>query len=666
MTLWHIRTKLCGNLPGALRALLFVCLAMVCVPDRADAQSGERITNYNVDISVNKDRSVSITETIEVTALGQAIKRGILRDIPVLYRDDDGSSLNIDLTVTSVRRDGQSEPYDVSYEGRYVRLRIGSAEVFLPSGQHTYEISYTVQDSIGFFEQVDEIYWNAIGTEWPFWIDNAQVTVQLPQGADIQQYSVYTGNEGARGDSYEISENVSDRISFRSTRSFAPSEGMTVSVGWQKGIVSAPSEAELQQAEMLKNSPMILLGLGAFLQMGWLYWAWLRVGKDPVGGAIIPRYRAPKDLSPAVSSYVSGLGSFQKSQNASFMAALINLAIKKFVTIDNSAKKVLIQRLTDPADAKINDLPAGEKALFNSLMGSRETARFADMTYAVMSRIMSAFSSALDDETNQVYFHRNNGYMVPGFLLAIVGIIGFIVASVMFSPPYFPPVLELICAAGLIALFVVFRMIWRAVLGKGKIGFGKVTIVPFFVIMFVLPVFFGEFDGDLIGLGDTINLPAIGLIVLMLLGLWFFSGWMKAPTKLGREVLDEIEGLKLFMTVTVAKRAYEAEASGMPELTPKLYEDLLPYAIALGIEEAWSATFEDKVFSQLPADQSYHPSWYRGDRNSMSPVQSLAGLTQSMGTDLSSAMTPPASSSSGSSGGGSSGGGGGGGGGGGW
>ena len=48
--------------------------------------------------------------------------------------------------------------------------------------------------------------------------------------------------------------------------------------------------------------------------------------------------------------------------------------------------------------------------------------------------------------------------------------------------------------------------------------------------------------------------------------------------------MDKIEGLKLFMTVTVAQQVDEANAADMPELTPKLYEDLLPYAIALGVE----------------------------------------------------------------------------------
>ena len=167
----------------------------------ADALARERIADYQVAISVNKDRSVDITETIEVYVEGEQIKRGLLRDIPETYRREDGRYVNINPQVSTVRRDGQDEPYQISHEGRYFRLRIGDANILLQHGLHTYEISYSVEDSIGFFDDYDEIYWNAIGTEWAFPIERARVTVQLPQGASVLQYSAYTGRYGEGGNS---------------------------------------------------------------------------------------------------------------------------------------------------------------------------------------------------------------------------------------------------------------------------------------------------------------------------------------------------------------------------------------------------------------------------------------------------------------------------------
>lgn len=645
-----------------LYCILVLAVAFLTTPhggaEQALAQSGERITDYKVAISVQQDRSVDIVETITINVQGNVFKRGLLRDVPVRYRGKHGETVYIDLKVHDIQRDGRPEPYQLTHQGRYARLRIGNANVFLQHGLHTYVIRYSVEDSIGFFEDFDEIYWNAIGDEWPFPIDKAKVSVLLPEGATILQKAFYTGRTGSQGANYTLVDESARHVTVETKRLLSLGEGLTVAVGWQKGIVDAPTEAEIMQSRISDNSPMVILLLAALAQMGWLYFAWNKVGRDPEGGAIIPRFRAPDDVSPAIASYVSGLGSFTKSQQASFMAALVDLAIKGFVEIDNKDDDDVTVLKT--GKGKTAKLPAGQKALYNKLFATRTKATFSDFTYETMSGIMSAFTDAVNEETDQVYFRRNTGYMVPGFLLAILGLVGYCAASILLAPPYTLPLIELAIAGTVAAILVALYGLWRVVTRK-KSGSAAI-LIPFFFIVFFGVMIPAEVENGTLSLGN-INWLASVLLIAMGLALFFFSGWMKAPTKLGREVLDEVEGLRLFMTVTVAEQADHAD---MPELTPQLYEDLLPYAIGLGVEKKWSKVFEDKVFSQLPPDRSYRPHWYHGHFNPSRPTASLAAMTSTLGTNLASAMTPPASSSSGSSGGGFSGGGGGGGGGGGW
>ncbi|MEK6270420.1 MAG: DUF2207 domain-containing protein, partial [Planctomycetales bacterium] len=52
------------------------------------AWSAEEINNYQSAIVVNKDGSLNVTETIQVTAEGNKIKRGIYRDFPTRYQKD--------------------------------------------------------------------------------------------------------------------------------------------------------------------------------------------------------------------------------------------------------------------------------------------------------------------------------------------------------------------------------------------------------------------------------------------------------------------------------------------------------------------------------------------------------------------------------------------------
>nr|WP_321458084.1 DUF2207 domain-containing protein [uncultured Cohaesibacter sp.] len=657
------------------RSILSLILAwlLLLTAGVIEAVASERITDYRVAIEVNKDRTVDITEVIEVNVEGDQIKRGLLRDIPETYRRRDGRYVNINPKVRAVRRDGNDEPFSTSHEGRYFRIRIGDAYVMLQNGLHTYEISYSVEQSIGFFDDYDEIYWNAIGTEWAFPIERSQVSVRAPEGGEVLQYAAYTGSSGSRGDSYRVTEQSDQTIAFQATRELNPGEGMTVAVAWPKGLIAEPSESRKALNSFFDNSPLYIVLFGAICQFIWLIYSWIKVGRDPDGGPIIPLYRPPEKISPAIASYIKGMGEFEEGEEKTFMAALISLGTKGLLTIREEGKSVVVERANkpDPAGDKnkpivsINALPPGEKALFKALFHKADTVKFADMKFAQMSKIMSAFTTAIDREADETYYHENLGRTLIGFLMTFAVAALFVVLKTFFAPPFEFPILEVVSTVFLSIVLAILFLGAGALLPSRLESGLKAFILAAIAGAAIYILVVGQ-ETIIPGLWDIFAIvPVLVVLFMWLLGVAFYA-WMKAPTLLGRAVMDKIDGLKLFMTVTVAQKAEELNDADMPELTPKLYEDLLPYAIALGVEQKWSKTFEKKVFSQLPPDRSYHPVWYVGHFDPERPTASLTTVTEALGADLSSAMTPPASSSSGSGGGGSSGGGGGGGGGGGW
>jgi uncharacterized membrane protein len=117
----------------------------------------------------------------------------------------------------------------------------------------------------------------------------------------------------------------------------------------------------------------------------------------------------------------------------------------------------------------------------------------------------------------------------------------------------------------------------------------------------------------------------------------------------------------------VAERDRLHLLTGAPAMTVELFEHHLPYAMALGVEDLWTARFAASAdAASQRAAEARSRSWYVS-RNARSDLTAMtAGLAGGLSRTLSSAATRPSSSSSGSSGGGSSGGGGGGGGGGSW
>jgi uncharacterized membrane protein YgcG len=163
--------------------------------------------------------------------------------------------------------------------------------------------------------------------------------------------------------------------------------------------------------------------------------------------------------------------------------------------------------------------------------------------------------------------------------------------------------------------------------------------------------------------GGPPSLYVIGAGVVMLLTVIFFATVMKRPTIRGRKVLDEMLGFRDYLDVAEKD---ELNLRNPPEKTPQLFEAYLPFALALGVEQAWAERFAS-VLEAIRGEhgRGYQPDWYSGDWDSSNVRVNIGSVTGDLGSAISSSVTPPGSSSGGG-GGGFSGGGGGGGGGGGW
>ena len=209
---------------------------MLLTSSPAHAQTGERITSYDVVIEIRDDGTLAIVETIDYD-FGSTPRHGILRDIPTRLRYDDTDDRVYPLDVVRVRAsDDTPANYEVeSVEGGITRIRVGDADVEI-TGRHTYELTYTVEAALNGFPDHDELYWNAVGTEWSAPIDRATVRVRAP--ADITQVACFQGYEG--------STLPCDRAGFDGTSArfaqtgLGPFSGVTVVVGLPKGAVPEP------------------------------------------------------------------------------------------------------------------------------------------------------------------------------------------------------------------------------------------------------------------------------------------------------------------------------------------------------------------------------------------------------------------------------------------
>ena len=167
-----------------------------------------------------------------------------------------------------------------------------------------------------------------------------------------------------------------------------------------------------------------------------------------------------------------------------------------------------------------------------------------------------------------------------------------------------------------------------------------------------------------VGNGGTVFTVVIAVVMVVLAGV--FAYLLRQPTGLGRKLLDSLGGFQEYLEIAEKD---EINLRNPPEKTPQLFESFLPYALAIGVEQAWAEKFTSVFASISGSGQvAYRPSWYQGNWNNMNIAATTDAFSNGLGSSISSAITPPGSSSGGilSGGGGFSGGGGGGGGTGGW
>jgi uncharacterized membrane protein YgcG len=211
--------------------------------------------------------------------------------------------------------------------------------------------------------------------------------------------------------------------------------------------------------------------------------------------------------------------------------------------------------------------------------------------------------------------------------------------------------------------------LWKLAFSSSDMRFWRI----FFAILLIVP--WTAFAAMAVGiLFFTFDIPQAAILLLFVpIGLIYgFHHLLKRPTEQAAKLLAQIRGLKLFLTTAESDRLKMLNA---PDITPAVFERLLPYAIALDCEDAWSKRFEAAAAAAGMSAQTthgYEPSWYSGtDFSHLGTAAFAASIGSSLASASASASYTPSSGgssgfSSGSSGGGFSGGGGGGGGGSGW
>lgn len=587
---------------------------------------GERIVSFEADLRVNRDASLSVTESITYDFGGQR-RRGIKRFLPTRfpYEPPDGATGRFErLTPISEVRvtspTGAPAELQVTEENGWTEIRIGDPDRTI-TGIHTYLIRYTIRGVYNRFPDHDELYWNVTGDRWEVPMGSVSARVSSPAPIDRQ-----TCFAGPTGSTTPCDEGTADGsvATFRQSDLRAGS-GLTVVVAMPVGTIDDPSPIieELWSpqrafgggvAPVAAGAGILAAGVAGISALVYRHGRDRRFAGSAVDAAfgsptgedqrvpLFDREQHPVEFVPPEGIRPGHLGTLwdEVAHPLDVSAMIVDLAVRGYLRIDElepPASGVLgigrregdyqFVKLREPDD----DLLRAEQTLLQGLFRDGSTVKLSELRQNFASRLELVQDALYDDAVALGWFPTRPDRVRNRWHL--IGIAALIVGS------------------GLAFLLIRFTS-W---------GFA------------------------------AIPLPLLGLLLLVL------GGRFPHRTAKGTALLGRVKGFRELFAAGEGERQRFAEQH-------HLFSQYLPYAIVFGMADRWARTFEPLGLTPeemgigvwYTSPYGYNPVSFGSAMNSFSTVT----------TGSIAAATPSSSGGSGFGGGGFSGGGFGGGGGGSW
>jgi len=412
--------------PGAKRLFLFLAVMFFSAPVFAQDFT---IRRFDSDIAVHEDSSIVVQETMEVDFTRP--RHGIYRSIPFRFINELGKGIETPIRVIAVTDEsGKNRSYKTEKNRNLIHIRIGDADRYV-EGRQTYRITYQVENAVLFFDDHDELYWNVTGDGWkaPILSVSARVSLVSLRESRSLPSGCYTGVAGST-ESECVSETMNNSGIFTSRRILQPGEGFTIALGWDKGIVAAPSSWKRFLWEVdLKENWVFLLPLAAFFYM---FGRWYRMGRDPrVREAIQVMYAPPEYNGKLLTPAEIGTLVDEKMDPRDITSTIVGLAVKGYLVIEEKKKEGWIFDSSDYFIKKVrepdSDLTDFEAQLMKDLIPRGESgilvSQLKNKFYVHLKQLKE---TAFEELVKKKYFLKSpesvrNQYLIAGFLIMISG-----------------------------------------------------------------------------------------------------------------------------------------------------------------------------------------------------------------------------------------------------
>ena len=382
-----------------------------------------KIQNFESLVTVNRDGTLDVSETISATFIGEW--HGIYRTIPIEYSTAQGLNYTLFLTdIIATDESGNRFKLEISRQGPNERFKIYVPDAV--NASRTVVLHYHVLDGLRFFPDHDELYWNVTGSSWDVPLQAASAEIDLPDGATGIRTLAFTGAYGSNSQDADIVE-AANHITVRTRHSLRFHEGLTAVIGWDKGLVREPTTADLIWLYLRSNWILIL----PFIAFGIMFWLWWTRGRDPRLQPISVQYEPPDKLTPGeVGTLVDSSAAMRD-----ITATIVDLAVKGYLMIEQVEQdqllgllhhKEYIFHMKKPA-TEWKDVRPHELEMLGALFddGARDTVKLSELQnhfYVHLPKIRDCIFDAL--VTDGYYLHRPDrvraSYLAGGVVVGII------------------------------------------------------------------------------------------------------------------------------------------------------------------------------------------------------------------------------------------------------
>lgn len=366
---------------------------IISVPGFSNAQSAEKIERFESVISIAKENSVTITETITYD-FGSAQRHGIYRNIPVEYKEgSDTYNLAFDHISTQDEHD-KKVTTDVSSSNGNKVLKIGDADKTI-TGKHVYKITYKLWPIITSVDGKARLLLDVNGNGWQVPTSVATAKVTLEDGASLQDSKCFTGVVESTEQRCVITENGTAFY----TQGLAAGENMTLTATLPDNYVDSYLVANKMRP--LTKDDFIMFGVVALgvaagaAALGVYGTRRLRIRNRRKRQTIVPEYEAPLGLVPAEI----GLLQDDVSSTKELTATLIDLGVRGYIKITQDSPKKWYKK-AEYSLTKLrayNDVCDFEKPLLEELFKNGDTIALKDIDAASMAAVVAAMHAKLKE-----------------------------------------------------------------------------------------------------------------------------------------------------------------------------------------------------------------------------------------------------------------------------